>query len=85
VADGRILTGKDALAYGLVDTLGGFRDAKDFLAAKAGLTGDIVLVTEPPKKTWVENLLESRAQGSLAQAAKEFLPLRREGAYYLWK
>jgi protease-4 len=85
VADGRILTGRDALAYGLVDTLGGFREAKDYLAAKAGLAGDVVLVREPPDKTWVENLLESRSPGSFAQAAKELLPLRSEGAYYLWK
>ena len=85
VADGRILTGQDALAYGLVDTLGGFRDAQDYLAGKAGLAGDVVLVREPPEKTWVENLLESRSPGSLAQVAKDLLPLRREGAYYLWK
>jgi hypothetical protein len=68
-----------------VDTLGGFQDAKDYLAGKAGLAGDVVLVREPPEKTWLENLMESRAPGSLAQAAKDFLPLRREGAYYLWK
>lgn len=85
VADGRILTGRDALAYGLVDTLGGFRDARDYLAGKAGLEGDVILVREPPERTWLENLLESRGQGSLTRAAKEILPLRREGAYFLWR
>lgn len=85
VADGRILTGREALAHGLVDTLGGFREAKAWLAAKAGLAGEPVTVREPPEKGWVENLLESRFGGRLSRAAESLLPLGREGIYFLWK
>jgi protease IV len=85
VADGRVLTGREALAHGLVDTLGGFREAKAWLAAKAGLTGEPVTVREPPEKGWVENLLESRFGGGLTRAAEGLLPLGRQGVYFLWK
>lgn len=85
IADGRILTGKEALANGLVDTLGGFHEAQDWLAHKAGLGKDPVTVREPPERTWVENLLESRFQGVLSRTAESLLPLGRGGAYFLWK
>lgn len=90
IADGRVITGREALAQGLVDTLGGFQEAKAWLAAKAGLEGEPVLVREPPEKSWVENLLESRfpsipGGGALSKAAENLLPLGREGVYFLWK
>ncbi len=85
IADGRILTGKEALANGLVDTLGGFHEAQDWLAQKAGLGKDPVMVREPPERSWVENLLESRFQGVLSRTAESLLPLGRGGAYFLWK
>lgn len=37
IADGRILTGQQAYAYGLVDTLGTFQDALEILKEKAGV------------------------------------------------
>lgn len=90
IADGRVITGREALAQGLVDTLGGFQEAKAWLAAKAGLEGEPVLVREPPEKSWVENLLEGRfpsipGGGALSKAAENLLPLGREGVYFLWK
>jgi protease IV len=85
IADGRILTGREAKAHGLVDTLGGFLEAKAWLSAKVGLGDEPVLVREPPEKTWVENILESRFQGVLSRTAESLLPLSRGGAYFLWK
>jgi len=85
IADGRILTGKEALAHGLVDTLGGFLEAQAWLSQKAGLGKEPVLVREPPERTWVENILESRFQGVLTRTAESLLPLGRGGAYFLWK
>lgn len=85
IADGRVLTGKEALAHGLVDTLGGFHEAKAWLAGKAGLGDEPVLVREPPERSWVENLLESRLPGALARTAESLLPLGRSGVYFLWK
>ena len=40
VARGRVWTGRDALAAGLVDSLGGLRDAVDIARSRAGLPDD---------------------------------------------
>lgn len=88
IADGRIMTGKQALEYGLVDTLGGYREAEAYLAGVAKLEGEPVVVQEPPTKTWFENMMDSKSStglGSLAQAAQEWLPSVRQGTFFLWK
>lgn len=48
IADGRIFTGAQALAYGLVDNLGNLNDAIDILSELAGIQGKPRLVR--PKK-----------------------------------
>lgn len=88
IADGRIMTGRQAKDHGLVDTLGGYQEAKHYLAGLAKLEGEPVMVKEPPSKSWIENMLESKTAsplGSLAQAAKDWLPSVRQGTYYLWR
>lgn len=88
IADGRIMTGKQALEYGLVDTLGGYHEAETYLAGIAKLEGEPVVVQEPPTKTWFENMMDSKTStglGSLAQAAQEWLPSVRQGTFFLWK
>ena len=88
IADGRIMTGKQALGYGLVDTLGGYREAERYLAGVAKLEGEPVMLREPPEKSWVENLAGSKSSsplGSLALAAQEWLPSVRQGTFFLWK
>ena len=88
IADGRILTGQQARLHGLIDTLGGFQEAKSYLAKLVKLDGEPVVVEEPPSRSWIENALESASQGSLnsfSRAAKSLLPMTREGAYYLWR
>ena len=88
IADGRIMTGRPAKDHGLVDTLGGYQEAKHYLAGLAKLEGEPVMVKEPPSKSWIENMLESKTAsplGSLAQAAKDWLPSVRQGTYYLWR
>jgi protease IV len=87
VADGRILTGAQAMRHGLVDTLGGYQEARNYLVGLAKLEGEPVVVEEPPARSWIENALESRfgqATGLLSQAAG-LLPLTREGIYFLWR
>ncbi len=61
IADGRALTGNQALAVGLVDQLGDFEMALEELKGLCGLTGqDIQLITAPQEEgKWVENLLGS--------------------------
>ncbi|HKP95450.1 MAG TPA: signal peptide peptidase SppA [Fibrobacteria bacterium] len=88
VADGRILTGSQARDLGLVDTLGGYQEAKRYLAGLAKLEGEPVMVKEPPAKSWVEDMLASRTAsllGPLAAAAGDWLPSARQGTYFLWK
>ncbi|MGQ9707343.1 MAG: signal peptide peptidase SppA [bacterium] len=49
IADGRILTGKQALEFGLVDTLGTLEDAKRILANLCGIEGEPKLIKPKPK------------------------------------
>jgi protease-4 len=46
-ADGRVVTGDQALEMGLVDQLGGFQDAVDLAKEEAGLKGEPRLVYPP--------------------------------------
>ncbi len=51
VADGRIMTGRQALAAGLVDKLGGLESAIDLAADLAGIVDpEVVYPLEPPRK-----------------------------------
>ncbi len=57
IADGRILTGRQALKCGLIDTLGDLEDACMRAASLAGITGkpDILLIQ--PRKGFIQKLL----------------------------
>lgn len=60
LADGRAMTGKQALAAGLVDKLGGFEDAVRGLKKGLGITREIVLLEGPPvKKPLLSRILTS--------------------------
>lgn len=88
IADGRILTGLQAKGYGLVDTLGGYQEAKQYLVTLVKLDGEPITLQEPPAKSWMENLMASKSSsslGSLAEAAQEWLPSVRQGTYFMWK
>ena len=58
LAGGRVYTGKQALAVGLIDRLGGFADAITFTAEKADLGSDYELRVFPHPKSFIEQLLE---------------------------
>jgi len=62
VAKGRIWTGEDAKAFGLVDELGGFPLALSLTKAAAGIaeTADVHLEMFPRKKTSLRQLLLER-------------------------
>ena len=63
-ADGRIMTGRQALAFGLVDTLGTFEDAKRIAASLCGIKGEPRLV-RPNRRlnSWLRDLLEGSTEG----------------------
>ncbi len=63
-ADGRIMTGRQALALGLVDTLGTFEDAKRIAASLCGIKGEPRLV-RPNRRlnSWLRDMLEGTTEG----------------------
>lgn len=50
LADGRALTGRQALEVGLVDMLGGFNNARELAGELAGIKGEAVLIEGPVQK-----------------------------------
>ncbi|MBK8914317.1 MAG: signal peptide peptidase SppA [Phycisphaerales bacterium] len=57
LAGGRVYTGAQALEIGLVDRLGGLRDAINLAAEKAGIKGDPIVRVLPKKPEPMEMLL----------------------------
>ncbi len=62
IADGRILSGKEALAANLVDELGNFEDALDAAVKLAGLTGEPVPDFPHKKGTWLSEMVRSTSE-----------------------
>ncbi len=66
IADGRILTGRQALALGLVDTLGTLEDAKRIAAELCGIEGEPRLIRPARRMGFlVSQLLERTAESLL--------------------
>lgn len=57
LADGRIFSGRQALALGLVDKLGGLQDAIDGTARMVGIIGKPRIVRETEDHSWIYRLL----------------------------
>ena len=68
VAQGRVWTGRQAKAHGLVDELGGLRRAVDIAKARAGIDPerDVTLVPYPRRRTLWQQLEQSVALTSAA-------------------
>jgi protease-4 len=63
-ADGRIMTGRQALAFGLVDTLGTFEDAKRIAASLCGIEGEPRLIRANRRlHSWLRDLLVGSTEG----------------------
>jgi len=56
LADGRVYTGEQAVALGLVDTLGTFDDAIAIAAGIAGITGEPAIIKERRRQAWYESV-----------------------------
>lgn len=80
--DGRIFTGRQALAAGLIDELGTFNDAIDYASRVSGVGADPdLLYPEPESKDFIERLLQGAVSRYLG------VDLSREntiGPQYLW-
>jgi len=63
MADGRLLTGRQALALGLVDTLGTLAEARRLCADLCGIEGEPRIVKPRPRVGfWLGRLVESTAE-----------------------
>jgi len=80
--DGRIFTGRQALAIGLIDELGTMQDAIRYAAKVAGLGDEPTLVyPKPEKKDFLERLIQGAASRYLGVMIR---PQLSAGPQYLW-
>jgi protease-4 len=90
VSDGRVFTGKQAKALGLVDELGTLRDAVAYAGTLAKLTGEPKMIyPAESKKKLIEYLMDETlgsVRESLAKGVNEMLLQQTTPAsYFLWK
>lgn len=64
IADGRILSGEQAMGYKLVDRLGTLQDAIEEAGRLSGISGEPELLLPPKKKTNYMDLLVEGAEGT---------------------
>ncbi len=83
-ADGRIFTGRQALAAGLVDTLGGLDDARAWLIARAEVDDDIRWSREPRPRSRLDELLYPEAGEGLAGLLNGLRRRMNPGTFFLW-
>ena len=84
IADGRILSGVEALRLRLVDEVGDQHRAIQLAAELAGLSGDVrVIVYEQPRSGGLLGLLDGRLPGS--EALDALAPERGISVRYEWR
>lgn len=80
LADGRVFTGRSAVEYGLVDTLGTFEEAVLIASALAGIDGEPAIVRERQRRSFMGRILDDAAesffQGSGDVLHRPFLSYR---------
>jgi protease IV len=79
LADGRVLTGRQAVESGLIDTLGGFAEALRYLGEVCGVPESSKPIEKRPSVGWREFLFESAQKSVPGLGAFS----RRAGLYYL--
>lgn len=80
IAQGRVWSGSDALAHGLVDELGGLDAALAFAAGKAGLAADYRVVEVPREQELfeaIQELIEKAVPGAVRASSGPLDELRR--------
>jgi protease-4 len=88
IADGRVITGEEALERKLVDQLGNFYDAVELAKAEAKLQGEAVLVYPPEDRGRFLEQLMGNAAGAVADAVKarisqDVQSAQQPGVYFL--
>jgi protease IV len=78
-ADGRVMTGKQALEFKLVDEFGGLEKTKEILGKKLGIVGHPSVLEEKEEVPFMDWLMQTAVSKNLTQA---FSPAPR--LQYLW-
>ena len=81
VADGRIMTGQQALKLNLIDEVGGLEKTIDLLAKKIGITGKPKVIEQKEKIPFLGWLLQGKFSNRLAET---FIPSPQPRLQYLW-
>jgi len=71
IADGRILSGKQAKRLGLVDQLGNFRDAVELAKKMAGIKGEATLIYPSRKKVGLWDIIFNSAATSILKVLRD--------------
>jgi protease-4 len=82
LADGRVFSGRQALALGLVDAIGGEREARAWLAAEKGVAESLP-VRPLETRGRLERLLQSSTTALLKSVVSEWLVV--DGFRLLWQ
>ncbi len=82
LADGRVLTGRQALEAGLIDAIGGEREARAWLARERGVADDLPLRDVETRST-AERIVGAAAQGLAKTLFSEWLGV--DAAGHLWQ
>ncbi|HEY8576650.1 MAG TPA: signal peptide peptidase SppA [Devosia sp.] len=86
LADGRILSGRVALEAGLIDAIGGEREALDWLAQEHGLAADLEVATVWPEPEQGFSLLDVLLGGQArAMLGLPEGPITLDGLVSLWQ
>lgn len=81
IADGRIMTGRQALRSGLVDTLGSLQDAADYLRKLAGVSPSAEIVEKKKREPYLHRLLFGELAEKFPALQNTFVPA---GSYFLY-
>ncbi len=81
IADGRIMTGQQALKLNLIDEVGGLEKTIDLLAKKIGIVGKPKVIEQKEKIPFLGWPLQGRLSNRLAEA---FIPSPQPRLQYLW-
>jgi protease-4 len=81
VADGRIFTGRQAIKIGLIDTLGSYEDALDYLKKITDVPEQSNVIEIKEKVPFLKSLLSENADDAFSFFQRVF---HRGGIYYLY-
>jgi protease-4 len=81
LADGRAYTGRQAKALGLVDEIGGDREAQLWLENTGKVKRDLP-ITEPDKRSWTARMTAESVTGIMTSALQS---LRIDAAWAVWQ